>query len=110
MIKTVIDIPVSNQMIFNYFNDLVNCFFKILPIREHNEPTLTTYIHSLQIEILGAKDLIKELNENSKFITLVSILEYLKEHPDMVIPDVKREVFKAINICNKIKEQYSEVM
>lgn len=106
MIDTVIGIPITDELICNYFKSLVNSFFKILPIRENGEKTLPVYIQSLQAELLGSKELIIGLNNNPNFLTLISILQYLRDNPDCPIQDVKREVFRAISICNKLKAQY----
>ena len=110
MIDTVINIPISDEMVCNYFKSLVNCFFKILPIRENGEDTLPIYIKSLQSELLGCKELICELNDDSNFLTLVSILQYLRDNPDCPVQDVKREVFRAIAICNKMKTRYEKAV
>lgn len=110
MIDTVIGVPITNELIHNYFKSLVNSFFKILPIRESGGTTLPIYIQSLQAELLGCKELICELNNSSNFLTLVAILQYLHDNPDCPVRDVKREVFKAIGICNKLKAQYTEAV
>lgn len=110
MITTVNDVPVSEKLLQNYFQSLVNRFFKILPIRESGEETLIVYMRSLQCELLGCKGLLPILNENSQFLTLASILQYLIDTPDCPVKDVKREVFRAIHICNHLKENYREVV
>lgn len=98
---------ISAEMINKYFKSLVNSFFKILPLKENNEPTLTTYIESLQIELLGCKGVIAALNNDPLFLSLISILQYLMDFPECSVHEVKREVFKAISICNKLKATYS---
>lgn len=110
MIDTSIGIPITDELVHNYFESLVNSFFKILPIRESGEETLPIYIQSLQSELLGCKELICELNNNPNFLTLVSILQYLRDNPDCPVQDVKREVFRAIRICNKIKAQHTKAV
>lgn len=110
MIETTIGVSISDELVSNYFENLVNRFFKILPIREDGEKTLPVYIQSLQSEILGCKGLIHELNYNSNFLTLASILQYLHDNPDCPVSDVKREVFRAIGICNKIKLGYKKAV
>lgn len=106
MTDTSVGTPINNEVISNYFEALVNRFFKILPIREAGESTLPLYIQSLQIEILGCKNFINTLENNSNFLTLLSILQYIHDNPDCPIKDVKREVFRSINICNRLKRQY----
>ena len=109
MIDTIVNIPISEEIVSNYFERLVNSFFKILPIRESGETTLPIYIQSLQIEVLGCKQFIKILNNDSSIIALVSILQYVYDNPECPVADVKREVFKAISICNKLKDKLPKV-
>lgn len=106
MINTVVNTPISKELMSNYFGSLVNRFFKILPIRESGEKTLPVYIQSLQSEILGCKEFVCSLNHNPNLLALLSILQYIRDNPDCPVPDVKREVFRAITICNKLKSQY----
>ena len=110
MIETTVGVDIAGKMFSNYFKYLVNSFFKILPMWENKEATLKTYMNSLQIELLGSEELISELKYDSNFITLTSILQYLIDNPDCPVKNVKREVFRAINICNKMKDRYDEVV
>lgn len=107
MIQTIRGIPISDQMLGNYLNNLVNLFFKILPIRESEEQTLLSYMESLQTELLGTKELVVLLNHDPLFISLVAILQYLIDHPDSPVYIYKREVFKGISICNKLVKKYA---
>lgn len=108
MIDTITGVPITDELLQNYFKSLVNCFFKILPIRENEEDTLWTYIESLQIELLGCKELICVLKDDSGFLTLIAILQYLLDNPECPVKTVKREVFKAINICKRLQTQYGD--
>lgn len=108
-VDTVFGISVDANLLRNYFKNLVNQFFKILPMRENDEDSVITYMQSLQIELLGCKDLIPEVRDNSLYLTLLSILQYLIENPECSISTVKREVFRAISICNKLKAVYSNM-
>lgn len=110
MTDTSIGAKVSDKLMSNYFTSLINSFFKILPIRESGEESLPVYIRSLQVQILGCERLIVELNDDPHFITLVSILEYLKDNPDCDVKEVKRQVFRAIDICNKLSNKYSKAV
>lgn len=110
MIDTIIGVPISEELLHNYFRSLVNCFFKILPIRESGEDSLPVYMQSLQAELIGCKELIHVLNDDAGFLALISILQYLIDHPECSVREVKREVFKAISICNKLKAQYTKVV
>lgn len=107
MIETTAGVPIDKEILRNYFKTLVNQFFKILPIREENEGSLTVYLQSLQVELLGCKNLITIIQHDSSFLTLLSILQFLIDNPDCTVREVKREVFKAISICNKLQAQYT---
>ncbi len=108
MINTKVGIPMAENVIENYFKTLVNRFFKILPIREAGEQSLPVYIQSLQLEMLGCKELVTELHDDSNFLTLLSILQYIYDNPECPVSDVKREVFRAISICNKLETRYAK--
>lgn len=95
-------------LIHNYLSSLVNRFFKILPIRENGEESLATYIRSLQMELVGCAAIIIAFNEDPAYLSLLSILQYLVDNPETELKEVRREVFHAINICNKLKSKYSE--
>lgn len=91
----------------NYLRTLVNLFFKILPIKEKGESSLDTYMRSLQAELLGCKELIEAIHDDPSFLSLIAILQYLIDNPSCSVAVVKREVFRAISICNKLKARYA---
>lgn len=107
MIKTTLKAPLADDIVESYLAALVSRFFKILPIRETEETTLPIYIQSLQAEMLGCKVFVEELGSNADFLSLLSILQYLRDNPNCPVSDVRREVFKAINICGRLKRNYS---
>ena len=96
---------IPTEMVGNYLGGLVNQFFKILPIKESGEPSLNEFMRSLQVELLGHKGLMRYLKYDSMYMALLSILQYLIDN-DCDAPVVKREVFKAISICKKLREKY----
>lgn len=106
-IDTTANTQLDSMLVFNYFKNLVNQFFKILPMRETNEESLPTYIESLHSELLGCNRLISDLENDPGFMTLLNILQYLKDTPECSVAKTKREVFKAISICNKFKARYT---
>lgn len=103
MTETVAGVPIKREIIRSYFKRLVNHFFKILPMRENNEESLVTYMESLQIELLGCQNFIVTLKDDSNYLTILSILQYLIDNPECSVAQVKREVFRAISICNKMQ-------
>ena len=107
MIQTTAGVPIDKESVSNYFRTLINLFFKILPIWESGEQSLGTYMKSLQAELLGCKELIAAIHNDSLFLTLIAILQYFIDHPETPTYVVKREVFRAISICNKLRAKYA---
>lgn len=106
-ISTSLNLDINSEFLRNYFKYMVNCFFKILPLREEEEKTLTIYMRSLQVELMGCKSLISHLDNDAMFLTLLAILQYLIDNPTCPVYVVKREVFKAISVCNELERKYS---
>lgn len=92
----------------NYFQRLVDHFFKILPMKEQSESSLETYLDSLKFEITGFNKLFEETDYNASIIALLAILQNFIDHPDIDMKIVRREVFHAISICNKLKDLYAK--
>lgn len=106
--ETIRGVDIDGAVIENYFRTLVNLFFKILPIWESGDGSVSVYMETLQSEILGCSNLISELNNDGRFITLVSILQDLIDHPEYEHSRVRKGVFDAITVCNRIKAGYVE--
>lgn len=107
MIETTVGKWIPDGMLRNYFEHLIDRFFKILPMWEDEEETLPIYIKSLQTELAGFKSLIIRLNNDFSMLTLLSILQFFIDNPDCPVGDVKREVFRAINICKNLQSRYT---
>ena len=109
MFETVISSQIDDALVKNYFEYLVSRFFKILPIREQNEQSLSTYLQSFQLELVGCKNFICAIKQDAMFLSLISILQYLIDNPDCSVKSVRREVFNAISICNRLKSTYFDL-
>ena len=99
---------IDTELVRNYFRSLVNCILKILPMKESREDSLVVYMRSLQSELAGCNRLINAMNNDAGFLSLLSILQYQIDNPDCPVNDTRREVFRAIAICNKLKSRYLE--
>lgn len=107
-VKTTYGIDLDSKALSKYFSNLVNMFYKILPMQEEKEPTITVYMESLLNELLGCKSLIKDIGGDPAFTSLIFILQYLIEHIGIDHSKIRREVFRAINICNKLAKKYEK--
>lgn len=96
----------NNELLYNYFRNLVNRFFKILPMREEEDATLVVYMQSLQSELIGCKELVESINNDPSYMTLLSVLQYLIDNPKEKQTVFRREVFRSISICNKLSATY----
>ena len=103
--RTIYDSNLASILVSNYLDALINRFFKILPIKESGEDTLNKYLESLLREMIGFNDLISFINYDDRYLTLLSIVQYLIEN-DVEVDIVKADVFRAINILKKIQRKY----
>lgn len=111
MFETSSGMEIRSDAVINYLGSLVNKFFKILPMREESEPSLQEYIMSFQRELTGFGNLVSDIRDDELFVSILSILQYLSDNAcneSTVISDIRREVFHAISICNKLKSKYLE--
>ena len=46
------------------------------------------------------------LHDDRDYVSLLAILQYLIDNPETSVHTVKREVFRAISICNKLRAKY----
>lgn len=102
---TVYNVEISDRMVANYINVLVNRFYKILPIKESGEDTLKRYLESLLREMVGMKDLISYINDDDRYLSLLAIVQYFIDH-DTDVATVRTDVFKAISILKKLQKKY----
>lgn len=105
MIMTVCGDNISDELLARYIKSLVNCFFKILPMRENDEESLALYMEGLRREMVGCSNLFPALQEEPMYLTLLCILQNFIDTPDMDIVDVKRDVFSAISVCKKLSNR-----
>lgn len=100
----------SAELIDNYFRNLVNQIYKILPMRENETESLGKYIWRLEAELIGGQNLILAIQEDAYFGSLVNILQYLSDHfSDCSVEQVKQLVFEGISLCEKLLARYGKV-
>jgi len=105
MVKVHIDNIIDNKFFLNYLNFLIGRVYKILPISESEPETLKSYLDSLILELTGSKDLILKLKKDASFLSLIATLQALSEN-QYSHSEIKREVFKSINIIKKLINKY----
>lgn len=97
---------VDSAMVRNYFRNLVDRFFKILPVWESGDGSVAIYMESLRSELMGCRSLILAINSDGEYLSLISMLQDLIDHPEYEHDKVRRVVFNSISICNKLNARY----
>jgi len=92
---------ITDELFENYLDRLVPRFFKILALNDEQNPTLIQYIKSFQRELVGSKNLVNVLNNDARFLTLISTLQYFIDNGVN-----NSEVKKCISISKQLKEHY----
>lgn len=105
---TKYEIEISRDLMVNKFTDMVNQFYKILPLKENNSPTLQQYMVGFMRELLGLQSLMNDLNNDGLFANLLGILQYLIDN-DCDTSTIKTDVFKAIGIVKKLQQKYKDL-
>lgn len=98
----------NNPMFFSYLETLKNRLFKIIPLFEENNEGIYKYIDSLLFELGGMIYVVKELKNNSMFLSLIATLESLLDESlagEYNISLVRREVFRCLNIVEKLQQR-----
>ena len=105
---TIYNVEMSREVMKKRVNELINQFYKILPLRENESATLSQYTGSLLREMLGMKQLLVEWHDDSQYASLLGILQYISDNPTCDVSVVKSDVFKAINIIKRLQKKYTD--
>ena len=91
----------TDRLFENYLDRLVPRFFKILALNDEENPTLPQYIKSFQRELIGSKNLVNVLNDDARFLTLISTMQFFLDNGVD-----NSEVKKCISISKQLKKHY----
>jgi hypothetical protein len=97
-------IPV--ELFSNYLEYLISQVYKILPMSEQNDRTIIPHLMSLQVEIIGNIELMKEIKYDGNFQKVLANIEYLIHNNNLAIYQIRKIVLNTTNIIKKIKEKY----
>lgn len=100
------DIMLTDEQVGAYLGDLINKFYKIIPIKEGGEGTLAQYMKGLAREMIGFSAMESSLRNDHRYSTLLSILHYHINDTDADFATLKSDVFKAISLLKKIRKEY----
>jgi hypothetical protein len=106
MIENTIGVVIEEALVEKYFRMLVNKVFKILPIIENQEESISVYMESLGCELKGFQELLPSVGEDPSFLSFLSIYKWLADNvsvTDVPYQAIRREVFHAISLCKKMQ-------
>lgn len=93
----------------NYLDAITGRVFKILPMKEQElrgfSVFLSDYLSSLAIEMVGASMTFDCLGIDPDYIAVVNTVNGLAK-TDSDVCQIKREVFKALNLLNRISGRF----
>jgi len=87
-----------------FLKNITGKVFKILPLKEENNIGFYDYVDSILVQLIGAKNTFSELENNQDFLTVINIIQYIKNNK-CSNKQCKREIFKCLNIIQKITEE-----
>jgi hypothetical protein len=96
---------IPRQSFYLFLDSMIGKLFKIIKLKDNNVDTINTYISSLQIEFIGGMSLMHELKDDARLVSIISVLQYFIDN-EYDFEVCKREVFKCIDIINKLKNKY----
>lgn len=96
----------NDLMSARYFDHMVGRLYKILPLKESAEETLPEYLDGLYTELAGIER-VTSLSRQPYYVSIVGIVSFLAGNISTCdIKKVKRDVFRAINLCKKLERIY----
>lgn len=94
---------ISDETVLVYLNVLIGKIYKILCMMEEKDPTLNVYVASLNHEISGLHNMFYDEGDKKTVLQMLLILEpFANSQTDFPHDVYKREVFKCIDLVNKI--------
>lgn len=86
-----------------FIDHFIGGIFKILPLKETNNIGLHDYIDSVIMQAYGATKRYNTLCSSEYFSEIINALIYMRDN-NFTVKQCKREVFKCINLLEKIKK------
>lgn len=97
---TKYNLRITNHDLNNYYNNLINGFYKMLPIFEESEnEVFKKYVANFMVELTGCYNVF----ENIEFLKLINISEGIL-NSECNHKQIKSLVFSCINIINKLRD------
>lgn len=83
--------------------NMIGSVFKVLPLYESNSETLSEYVESLYIQLVGGQETYKELKTNQEYVSIINVIQFFKTN-EYNKKTCKREILKCVNLLEKISK------
>jgi len=93
------------QLFDNYLKFLVGKVWKLIPMKDYDDPNLYKYLESLLRELIGNYELMEQIKFDGNFQSLINKLMYLSINKDIDFNIFKKDVFDCIDLIKKIQEK-----
>jgi hypothetical protein len=103
-LKTKYGADIPRELMVEYFNRLTGKVFRLLPMLEQSDCTLSIHIEYLLIELAGGNEI---LYKDTLFLDLLANLEAVNNLLDDY-PNYRNQILKCTGICNLIIKKLQE--
>lgn len=105
----------DNSMYISYLTMLKNRIFKVIGLVEVKNKNVSKYIKSQLFELYGLSNVIVDVQQSDKYISLLAKLEQISHETETIdtidFPFVRSEVLGCLNLIDKmISGAYDEVI
>lgn len=94
-----------NEVYKIYIKTLISKTYKILPLYEEKNDGLPRYVASLILEIEGALYYVEDTSDQQEVVSIIATLESVYDislFEDVLVEDMKSEVFKCLSIVKRL--------
>lgn len=105
---TVLQADYPSSGVLEYMQAMTGKIFKILPLYEDSAPAAYVYIENFLRELVGFKAMIGAIGDDADFVSMLATIRGIQSiEGDQSA--VKSDVFKAIRLCNMVRERHFDV-
>lgn len=92
-------------MVHEFLKSLINQIFKMLPLKEEQNPYLK-YIEGVLVQVQGAQNTYPVLKSNAKYISVMNTLQFFSCN-EFTHTQCRQEVFRCIHTIEHLQSEVS---
>lgn len=86
-----------------FLNSMIGSVYKILPMNDNEDVTLSDYLDSLYVQLVGGAETYHELKYCQHYYSIINVVRYFRTQK-YDKKTCKREVLKCTNILEKLSK------